>query len=161
MAFEQRALKSRFKSAGRAADVDAITELSETAPNAVADAFGGLGGGAAAPAAGARANRPAVTAGLYAKFGDESESLAKKAEPVKRIGAKTFYRRADRYVDSDATKEQIDAATEIERFSDEYFDLLEDLGDESKEYLAEETEVLVVLKGKAYLIVDPKEKKKK
>ena len=58
-------------------------------------------------------------------------------------------------------KEQIEKAIEIERFSDEYFDLLKKLGDDSKDYLAEDTNVLVVLKGKAYLIVEPKAKKKK
>ncbi len=59
-------------------------------------------------------------------------------------------------MDADATDEQIAKATEIEQFSDEYFKLLKDVDEESKQYLAEEMELLVVLQGKAYRIVPPK-----
>ena len=86
---------------------------------------------------------------------DDTVSQKPKRNAVKRIGAKTFFRRAGRYIDADATKEQIDSAKTIEQFSKKYFDLLSDLNEESKAYLAQETEVLVVIKGRPYLIVPP------
>lgn len=155
LAFNQREFKSRLKSAGRAA---------EPAP---ADAFG-LGQRMAMDGAAARSssrfsggNRPQVAAGKaqHLSIVAEDESIAAGPEPVKRIGAKTFYRRDGRYVDSDATKEQLADPIRIERFSDKYFDLLKDLDDDAKVYFAEDAEVLVVLKGKAYLITQPKQKK--
>ena len=74
------------------------------------------------------------------------------SEPVKRIGAKTFFLRQGRYVDSEATDEQIKDATPIEQFSDAYFDLLKQLDDTDNVYLAEDRELVVVLKGKTYRI---------
>ena len=43
------------------------------------------------------------------------------------------------------TQDQIEKAIEVERFSDDYFDLLDELGDEAKPYLAETGKLLVVL----------------
>jgi Ca-activated chloride channel family protein len=71
---------------------------------------------------------------------------------VRRIGAKTFYRRGGCFVDSEATDQQIAQAVEVEQFSDDYFDLLERLDEDDKQYLAEDEDVLVVLDGKAYRI---------
>ncbi len=160
-AFRQRAMKGLFKSANRAAEPssDALLSrnesLAQTAPPAALG--GGLGGRASSRSRGITLEAEVARSSSFDVGDEEGLSVSgKPVERVKRIGAKTFYRRANRYVDSGATKEQIAAAVKVEQFSDEYFDLLKELGDEAKDYLAEESEVLVVLKGKAYLITPPK-----
>jgi Ca-activated chloride channel family protein len=155
-AFYQRDFKSSLRSAGRA-----------PTPNAASQS---LGGALKLSASGnsARNSRGAISGG--ARFGLGSQSAPRPVskvrdlgelddaivQRVKQIGAKTFFRRANRYVDSDATDKQIAEAIKIEQFSDQYFDLLAELDEESRIYLAEASEMLVVLKGKTYLIVPPK-----
>ncbi|NND97721.1 MAG: VWA domain-containing protein [Pirellulaceae bacterium] len=181
-AFRQRALKSDFKSADRPADAFADSESLEMgmriAANAPAsrpqasDPFGASGAGGG----GAGGGRQSGSLGGFARGGvnksiapkpamidtvDEakSEQSVSGIERVKRIGSKTFYLRGNRYVDGDATKEQIDAAKSIEQFSDAYFKLLKDLDEDAKAYLAQEIEVLVVINEKAYVIQLPQPKK--
>jgi Ca-activated chloride channel family protein len=133
-AFRQRFFKGELKSSSRAAT-----------PSAAADSFGlevQMRGGLAAPAGAAgQVQAPAI--------------VGKPVERVKQIAAKTFFLRGQRYIDADASDAQIDGATRIEQFSDEYFKLLGELDDESRAYLAEELEVLVILRDKAYLITPP------
>ena len=166
-AFRQRDFKGKLRSANRAseslADGDQMMEMEMMmdsmqgiAPNTPAPAasapsrFGGAGGGGIAGAL--SSNLPAA---------DKAKELRKRqksSEPIKRIGTKTFFLRAGRYVDSGATKEQIESAKTIEQFSDEYFALLKDLDDESKTYLAQEKEILVVIKKTTYIIKAPAKK---
>jgi Ca-activated chloride channel family protein len=155
-AFYQRDFKSRLKRAGRAAT-----------PSEASDALGtrlqaGSARGAA-PASrrslstgGGRFGFSSLAKKLDDSAGNRPDQDAEGIQRVKHIGAKTFFLRKNRYVDSDATKEQIAVAIKIEQFSDQYFDLLVKLDEESRVYLAEESELLVVLKGKTYLIVPPK-----
>ena len=70
-----------------------------------------------------------------------------------QLGSRTFFYKGDRYIDSEASDEQIAKAVEMEQFSDEYFDLIRKLGERSKAFLAESTKLLVLIDGKAYLIV--------
>ncbi len=157
LAFNQRAFKSRLRDAGRAEPTPAAADAfgaDLSLGNASSRISGIAGGGLQQDGAAKSAPGPAADG----KESDE-EMLAKSKEPVKQIGAKTFYKRGDRYVDSDATQEQIDKAIKVEQFSDKYFDLLEDLDEEAKVYFAEDSEVLVVLKGKAYLITLAKQDK--
>ena len=166
-AFRQRDFKGKLRSANRVseslADGDQMMEMEMMmdsmqgiAPNTPAPAasapsrFGGAGGGGIAGAL--SSNLPAA---------DKAKELRKRqksSEPIKRIGTKTFFLRAGRYVDSGATKEQIESAKTIEQFSDEYFALLKDLDDESKTYLAQEKEILVVIKKTTYIIKAPAKK---
>ena len=136
-AFRQRELKSRFKLADRAAEAGAnFGAATESAP-----AANGI--------------TPIVGDFAVALQAAKNEERAPTQQSVRRIGAKTFYRRGERYVDAAATKNQLEAPHQVERFSDEYFKLLEQLGSESKLYLAEDSDLLVILKGKAYLFVSP------
>ena len=59
-------------------------------------------------------------------------------------------------MDAEATDAQIAQATELVQFSNAFFDLIDDLGEEAKPYLAEERELIVVLRGKAYRILPTK-----
>lgn len=85
---------------------------------------------------------------------DESKSdlSVLRRELVKQIGSKTFYWRNDRYVDSEITKQLTENAKEVIRFSDAYFELLLELDEADKSYLAEDADMLVVIDGKSYLI---------
>jgi hypothetical protein len=172
LAFRQRDFKGGLKTASRAAEPLAEAEMmmaDSDAAGLARGAGGGLGGSpvdslgvneslrslrrssprAAAASSGLRTNSSPVA-------GSSARGRSVAGPRVKRIGSKTFFLRGNRYVDADATKKQIDNATKIEQFSDEYFELLEELGDEVKAYLAEETELLVILNKKAYLITAAK-----
>lgn len=164
-AFRQRALKSELRTAGRAADASAdafgMSEMESSRNDSIQLRSGFAGGGrgvANAPSRGGSFESPTASARPTSAPGADgsvvqSDRLAKR---VKRIGSKTFFLRAKRYIDADATKKQIDDAIEIEQFSDAYFDLIKELDEESKAYLAEDNEVIVVLKGKSYRITLPK-----
>jgi Ca-activated chloride channel family protein len=150
-AFNQRRLKGMLRSAGRAAepaDLDASMPLQMRFESA-AGGFGSRGVAGASAPAGPAGDLPRPADGESASEGRATGTIVQR---VKQIGSKTFYWRGDRYVDGDATQEQIDTATEIVQFSDKYFNLLKDLDEDSKVYLAEDADVLVVIAGKAYLI---------
>jgi len=146
IAFNQRLFKGSLRSAGRAASPAGLEEMQM--------GMGGLRGGAADALSISEPSASATPApGAPLSLDDEAKVRREQSAPrLKQIGSKTFYKRGDRYVDSDATKEQIDDAIEIVQFSDEYFELLKELDEDSKAYLAEDSEVLVVIKGKAYVI---------
>ena len=164
-AFRQRDFKGKLRSTKRASNslaenADMMMEMDMSmdmgmndmmssgmsspmpAASAAGQALGGRGGGRSS----GNVNKPQV-----------AQRIAQQREAIKRIGTKTFYLRAGRYVDSDATKEQIESAKTIEQFSDEYFALLKDLDDESKTYLAQEKEILVVINDTTYIIKAPAE----
>ena len=157
-AFRQRDFKSSLRTANRSSS-ESIADDIQLAESAIAgqDMSGALGGRSSrglAPMSSTSGSvqRPALPAAQHLAA---SEGKSKLSESVRRIGSKTFYRRGDRLVDSDATKEQVAAATTVEQFSDAYFTLLGKLDDNAKTYLAQETEVLVVIKDKAYVIKAP------
>ncbi len=152
-AFEQRSLKSSLRLAERAAPAGAP----RSAPNASSDAFGFGGMSSGRPVSGlSRGDAKAMQQGGFGLPADvvdfEHERDESGLEPVKRIGAKTFFLRDGRYIDSEATAEQIAKAIEIEQFSDAYFDLLKRLDESDNLYLAEDRELVVVLNNKCYRI---------
>jgi Ca-activated chloride channel family protein len=167
-AFQQRAFKGQLKSANRANesvdDMSMDMAMSGSQPSPAFSGGGGLGGGGAQ----GLSRRPSgqISAGFAAPnvAGAPVSNLAQTSKPtespkrksisevVKRIGSKTFYLRSERLVDSEATKDQIDAAKTVVQFSDEYFDLLKDLDEAQKKYLAQEKEVLVLVGDQAYVI---------
>jgi hypothetical protein len=152
-AFHQREFKGRLKTAGRAATPAAASDsMGMEMSFGMGGAISGGGGRASALKSSRSSNR---LGDVEFQLNEESEII----DRVKQIGSKTFFLRDGRYVDADATKEQIDGAIEIEQFTDKYFDLLKDLDEDSKVYFAEQTQVLVVLKDKAYLILPPKPQK--
>jgi Ca-activated chloride channel family protein len=145
LAFLQRDFKSQLKSAGRATQSGAMDEANFALPGGLAGKLGG---------------RPAVN-GSAGNVNGQQEGGKKsgplqhgnKRRAVMQLGSRTFFYKGDRYIDSEASDEQIAKAVEMEQFSDEYFDLIRKLGERSKAFLAESTKLLVLIDGKAYLIV--------
>ncbi len=78
------------------------------------------------------------------------EEGAKIAENVRSIGRKVFYRRGDRWVDSTVTAEQEKQPIKIERYSKEYFDLIDKFGRDVAKYMTFDDPVVIELDGKAY-----------
>jgi Ca-activated chloride channel family protein len=72
------------------------------------------------------------------------------ATNVRQIGRKTFFQRGERLVDSTVTEEQEKSARKIERFSREYFDLIEQHGKHVAQYLVLDAPVVVNLGGETY-----------
>ncbi|QDT13671.1 VIT domain-containing protein [Planctomycetes bacterium K23_9] len=173
LAFSQRAFKGGLKSANRANDalgdmeMNMGMDMSAMAPGYAAGPSNSRGASAqslgrqrqlAVPnvAGNSFGMQPIPTSGTNAtgQASKPAQVLNRKSvsEVVRRIGSKTFYLRAERLVDSEATKEQIAAAKTIAQFSDAYFDLLKNLDEEQKKYLAQEKEVLVLVGDQAYVI---------
>ena len=82
-------------------------------------------------------------------------SSADLANRLTLVGAKTFYFREDRWVDSAAINTDLQQARKIERFSKEFFELAEKHGKRVTKYLAMEGPVVFELDGQTYSIVDP------
>ncbi len=156
-AFRQRAAKSAFKNAPRAGAADeaiADFELAESASAGMA--AGGRAGGVQTtplPAAPGLAGGPGGAPAANQAAGSAS---APRREAMRSIEGKTFYSRAGVWVDADASDQQVAAAETIEQFSDRYFELLDQLSDTQKAWLAQDDEILLVVKGKAYKIVTAK-----
>jgi Ca-activated chloride channel homolog len=72
------------------------------------------------------------------------------AENCRQIGRKTFFQRGDRLVDSSVTAEQEKSAKKVERYSREYFELIEKYGKHVAPYLALDEPVCINLGGETY-----------
>jgi Ca-activated chloride channel family protein len=72
------------------------------------------------------------------------------AANIRQIGRKTFFQRGEQLVDSSVTEEEEKTARKIERYSREYFDLVERHGKHVAQYLALEDPVIVKLDGTTY-----------
>jgi Ca-activated chloride channel family protein len=68
----------------------------------------------------------------------------------RQIGRKTFFERGGRLVDSTVTAEQEKSCRKIERYSREYFDLIEKHGKHVAQYLALDEPIVINLGGEAY-----------
>jgi Ca-activated chloride channel family protein len=97
-----------------------------------------FGGRAAAPAAGP------------ARSYDVATEQEVTVHAVRHVGRKTFFFRGGRWVDSTVTDTQAARARRIERYSDDYFDLIERHGREVARYLALEEEVTIRLDDVVY-----------
>ncbi len=159
---EQREMKSALRNAERAAPADAFDggggfatrgggRFAHSASKAANKDTGGF---YFAPAAsGAAANSPSAPAIAAPAEGGEAsrdEEGQKVAENVRSIGSKVFYRRGDRWVDSAVTAEQEKNPIKIERFSREYFDLVDKHGRDVAKYMTFDDPVVIEIDGKAY-----------
>ncbi len=72
------------------------------------------------------------------------------AANIRQIGRKTFFQRGEQLVDSSVTEEEEKTARKIERYSREYFDLVERHGKHVARYLALEDPVIIKLDGTTY-----------
>ncbi len=144
--FEQREFKGRLQSARQA----------EAAPAPASDFFfsGESRSGARKPArARFGVNQAAGGATQVAGAVDgPQDNLPALNEVVRNVGAKSFYRRGQRWVDSTVTEAQEKQLKRIKQFSDEYFKLAEQQGGKLSQYLVFDEELLVNLDGQAFLI---------
>ena len=92
----------------------------------------------------------------HAALANPSSPDAAKAGPaVRRVGSKTFFRKANRWVDSEVKPEAEAKAIKVEQFSDPYFALSRDHGPERNQYLSFDEPVTVLLDGQVYQIDPP------
>lgn len=77
---------------------------------------------------------------------------------VRNLGTKTFYRKADRWVDSEVKPEEEAKAVALEQFSDEFFKVAHDQTAEQNQYFSFEEPVTVAIAGRVYRIDPPKSK---
>lgn len=146
--FAQRRFKGDLQYAERPQAAEAErAPLARTAPAAPAQRgtsgdFGGTGGAGGSPADG----RQLAGRGRYTDEQDKEIVVT----TVKYVGAKTFYRRNNRWVDSAVKPDQEKAPVQIKRFSQEYFDLVDRHGKQVSQYLTIEDPFLLEIDGKAY-----------
>ena len=81
---------------------------------------------------------------------DAKKDTHEVAANCRQIGRKTFFQRGDRLVDSTVTEAQEKSAKKIERYSREYFDLIERYGKHVAQYLALEDQIVINLDGETY-----------
>ncbi|MGQ9575643.1 MAG: VIT domain-containing protein [Thermoguttaceae bacterium] len=108
-------------------------------------------GGAPGPLPG-RVIATAPPAPLPAQLAEANTESDQVAQNIRQIGNRTFYRRANQWVDSTVTNEQEKKAQRVKQFSDEYFALARRHGRTLSQYLVFDEPVLVNLAGQAYLI---------
>ena len=96
------------------------------------------------------ANPVAVMGGLPSPIPDSP------GRNVRQVGGKTFYRKANRWVDAEVKPEQEAKAVTLEQFSDGFFKLARDQGAEQNQYLSFDEPVTVLIAGCAYKIDPPK-----
>lgn len=134
--FNQRGLKGAYQKAAQAPALS-DSRFRSAAPSAKATGGSfGVGG----------------PGGFDYEAADEAErsEQSKIAQNVLQLGRKTFYRRADRWVDSSVTPEQEKNLRKIERFSKEYFELVSKHGKDVARYLTIDEPVTIELGGQAY-----------
>ena len=160
--FAQRQLKGEMQRAARepsyGADAAAIQ-------NVEAAKGGGVGGVSAARSPSANgighrgrqlriAPRSGVasepTADMASREADEAAGDKGPVQRVRNIGRKTFFLQGKGWVDSVLTPEQQKQATNVTRYSDDYFKLVEKHGPDLAKYLATDEPVMLELDGQVY-----------
>ena len=146
----QRAMKRGYNQAERLEDVAKYASVAPAPASASAPAgMMGMSGGMGAGMGGlGGASRPAVRPG---------EATGKAVAPsVRNLGVKTFYRKLDRWVDSEVKPEDEAKAVVLEQFSDEFFKLTRAQSAEQNQYFTFEEPVTVLVAGRAYRVDPPK-----
>ena len=114
---------------------------------------------AAAPTPNALVNRRGETtlaAGGGGYFGgnvhyyDAQKDYYVAADNIRQIGRKTFFQRGNQWVDSTVNESDERSAQKIERFSREYFDLVEKYGQHVAQYLAVDEPIIIKLGDQTY-----------
>lgn len=116
----------------------------------------GAGGFGGATAASAKSGPTFATPGFGVTVND-AEGNQTFIGTVRQVGAKTFYRKADRWIDSGVTPAEESKAKVVRLFSDAFFDLARAQSAEMNQYLTFAEPVTVDLGGTVYRF-DPAEK---
>jgi Ca-activated chloride channel family protein len=103
--------------------------------------------GAGGAIGGEAARRPAQQDRARYWAADDKEVVV---ENVRYLGAKTFYKRRGQWVDSLVTAETEKTPIKIERFSAEYFALVDRHGRQLTQYLTIDEPVILEIEGKTY-----------
>jgi Ca-activated chloride channel family protein len=152
--FVQRDLKLQLQKSNRAAAPSAAGGYGGGGFGVDASGRGGLGGLGAPDNFDAARTRFATPSAPQAGGMPALRTLADDAPVevtnVKQVGAKTFYRRGERWVDSALTETLEKSLKKVERFSREYFQLLNRFGKDMAKYAATDEEIVIVLDGQAY-----------
>jgi Ca-activated chloride channel family protein len=119
------------------------------APASAARGAGGLDGSSAPSTDRARLSGGG-TFGGNVRYYDARENKEVAADRIRQIGRKTFFEREGRLVDSSVSAEEEKSARKIERYSREYFDLVERFGTHVRQYLALDEPVVVKLGDETY-----------
>ena len=72
------------------------------------------------------------------------------ADNIRQIGRKTFFQRGKQWVDSTVNESDEKSAKKIDRFSREYFDLVEKYGQHVAQYLAVDDPIIIKLGDQTY-----------
>src|SRR3954463_237959 len=129
--FDQRREKLGFQSANQAPAAIATDASGPGAPVELKVSGGGFFGG-------------------NVTYHDSAGDKQQVASKWRQIGRKTFVERSDRLVDSTVTEAQEKSAKKIERYSREYFDLIERFGRHVAQYLALDDPICINLGGETY-----------
>jgi Ca-activated chloride channel homolog len=133
---DQRGAKLAYQTASRASE-----SIPASAAPPVALGGGGRAGGAA-------------PMDLYStgsvRFYDAKEDRQVQAQNIRQIGRKTFFQRGQRWVDSTVSDDDEKKAQKVDRYSREYFDLMEKYGKHVAQYLAFDEPVVVKLGDQTY-----------
>jgi Ca-activated chloride channel family protein len=154
---EQRAEKKRFLESERLADQVALAPAAARASNARGFGLGagGRSGGAFGPAQGQggqmMAGKPAF--GITVK---DAQGRSQVVASVRQLGAKTFYYKNSRWVDSSVTDEEEAKANVVDQFSDAFFRLARSQASDFNQYLTFDEPVTVRLADGVYRIEQAK-----
>ncbi len=89
---------------------------------------------------------------LYQAVAADKKEADQAIQNVRQVGSKTFFRRSDRWVDSAVTADQEKQAIRVQRFSPEYFQLIEKNGGDVAKYLASDEPITVQVGAQVYRI---------
>jgi Ca-activated chloride channel homolog len=141
---EQRLYKQQYQSTNQpAAASPGRTAIS-------GGAGGGQGGFGDRFADSARGRGGQVSGNAFGMVPGAKDEADKIVQNVRQLGSKTFYRRADRWIDGAVPEKQEKPATKLARFSSEYFGLIDKFGRDVAKYLAQDEPVTFELGGQVY-----------
>jgi Ca-activated chloride channel homolog len=127
--FMQRGAKASYQNARQAPAASAIPLQ--------AGRGGGMGGGGG-------------YFGGNVQYYDAKEDRHEAAQNIRQIGRKTFFQRGNQWVDSTVSEADEKSAQKIERYSREYFDLVEKYGKHVAQYLALDDPIIIKLGDQTY-----------
>jgi len=130
-----------------------LEDISGTSGVRQREAKGAFQKASQAPAADA-ASAPGLGGGGYfggnVSYYDRMKDKQVAVDRIRQIGRKTFFQRGDRWVDSSVSEAEEKSAHKVERYSPEYFALVDRYGRHVAQYLAIDEPIVVKLDGQTY-----------
>lgn len=172
--FGQRSLKQSFKRAANLAVSDAASDDAFEMESSAAFDAGGASGGSSSLAFRARGSAPrqlsrtrsgvATNAPVLAAPVPAAAPIPRRSSPdaaVRNVAGKTFFFKEGRWIDSsiDETLEKSQTSVEITQFDAQYFELVEQFGDEIAPFLAFSEPTTLNFRGQIYRIDPPNDSK--